>query len=97
LTTDLVRRYAFCCTFPIPGVAAWDGGRYPPPRPVEPGLSSPWASQAATVRPTRRRMYYTRRERFMIAFEECHANAKRKQQPFTTHHSPLTTHQLESP
>lgn len=31
------RRYAFCCTFPVLA----DGGRYPPPCPVEPGLSSP--------------------------------------------------------
>jgi hypothetical protein len=39
------RRSAFCCTFPILGAplakAALDGGRYPPPCPVEPGLSSP--------------------------------------------------------
>src|SRR5262245_26260682 len=41
-------RYAFCCTFPVlgPSVAEAnrrlsDGGHYPPPRPVEPGLSSP--------------------------------------------------------
>ncbi len=31
-----VRRFAFCCTFPILA----DGGRYPPSCPVEPGLSS---------------------------------------------------------
>jgi len=31
-----VRRFAFCCTFPILA----DGGRYPPPCPAEPGLSS---------------------------------------------------------
>ena len=30
------RRFAFCCTVPI----FTDGGGYPPPRPVEPGLSS---------------------------------------------------------
>ena len=30
------RRFAFCCTFP--GLAT--GGRYPPPYPAEPGLSS---------------------------------------------------------
>lgn len=30
------RRYTFCCTFPVLA----DGGRYPPPCPVEPGLSS---------------------------------------------------------
>ncbi len=30
------RRFTFCCTFP--GLTA--GGRYPPPRPTEPGLSS---------------------------------------------------------
>ena len=42
------RRYPFCCTFPVLGpspsrglTTASDGGRYPPPRPVEPGLSSP--------------------------------------------------------
>src|SRR5882672_3473525 len=37
-TLTLVRRpgrYTFCCTFPILA----DGGRYPPPCPVEPGLS----------------------------------------------------------
>ena len=31
------RRFTFCCTFPVLA----DGGRYPPPCPVEPGLSSP--------------------------------------------------------
>jgi hypothetical protein len=31
------RRFAFCCTFPVLA----DGGSYPPPCPVEPGLSSP--------------------------------------------------------
>src|SRR2546423_4852104 len=52
-------RYTFCCTFPVLA----DGGRYPPPCPVEPGLSSPRrtnmcseatpaAYRAATVRPT---------------------------------------------
>ena len=41
------RRFTFCCTFPFRGVGfredlhAADGGRYPPSRPVEPGLSSP--------------------------------------------------------
>jgi hypothetical protein len=34
--TTSVRRYIFCGTFPI----LTDGGRYPPLRPVEPGLSS---------------------------------------------------------
>jgi len=65
LTTDFLRRYSFCCTFPIlhqPLAADSDGGRYPPPCPVEPGLSSPRspdrfteanrsAFRAATVRP----------------------------------------------
>src|SRR5207245_8348697 len=58
-------RYPFCCTFPIllqPLTADSDGGRYPPPCPAEPGLSSPRspgrfaeanrsAFRAATVRP----------------------------------------------
>lgn len=35
--TERRRRCAFCCTFPVLA----DGGRYPPPRPLEPGLSSP--------------------------------------------------------
>ncbi len=38
------RRYTFCCTFPVlqrSEGSASDGGRYPPPRPAEPGLSSP--------------------------------------------------------
>ena len=37
------RRFAFCCTFP--GLTA--GGRYPSPRPTEPGLSSRPAPQTA--------------------------------------------------
>jgi hypothetical protein len=51
------RRSAFCCTFP--GLSA--GGRYPPPCPAEPGLSSrrcragsmwrPLTARPATVRP----------------------------------------------
>ncbi len=44
------RRFAFCCTFP--GLAA--GGRYPPPCPVEPGLSSP-KSTAPERSPTSQR------------------------------------------
>ena len=41
-----IGRYPFCCTFPILHRrrlrdGGSDGGRYPPPRPVEPGLSSP--------------------------------------------------------
>ena len=35
--TEASRRFTFCCTFPVLA----DGGRYPPPCPVEPGLSSP--------------------------------------------------------
>jgi hypothetical protein len=56
-------RYPFCCTFPILGrqETASDGGRYPPPCPVEPGLSSPRPARrpkppghrAATVQPAR--------------------------------------------
>src|SRR5205085_9260873 len=43
--TAQVRRCTFCCTFPIriqqPEGSDSDGGCYPSPRPVEPGLSSP--------------------------------------------------------
>ncbi len=51
---------SFCCTFPPVGgtgrvpVSVTEGGRYPPPRPVKPGLSSPIHCLAATVRPTNR-------------------------------------------
>src|SRR5207248_7747801 len=51
--TAHVRRYTFCCTFPIrirlpgfPKKSHSDGGCYPSPRPVEPGLSSPWKANA---------------------------------------------------
>ncbi|SRR6266851_4098634 len=67
ITHHFGRRYSFCCTFPIlfqPIKAESDGGRYPPPCPVEPGLSSPRSTEgfaeadrsafrAATVRPAR--------------------------------------------
>ena len=46
------RRFAFCGTFP--GLAP--GGRYPPPCPEEPGLSSD-AEAPATVQPARRAQY----------------------------------------
>src|SRR5258708_37480001 len=65
-------RFAFCCTFPILRRStlarrmASDGGRYPPPRPMEPGLSSPRSTagrpegddgdRATTVQPTRERL-----------------------------------------
>src|SRR5690242_17987518 len=42
--SSLSRAVSFCCTFPILRPAWWrssDGGYYPPPRPGEPGLSSP--------------------------------------------------------
>ncbi len=47
----------FLLHFPYPSPfltrrMASDGGRYPPRRPVEPGLSSPCPRQAATVQPT---------------------------------------------
>ncbi len=42
------RRSTFCCTFPI----LTDGGRYPPPRPMEPGLSSARTGRAAAAWPT---------------------------------------------
>ena len=41
------RRSIFCCTFPDLAV----GGRYPPPCPVEPGLSSADYSDAITQSP----------------------------------------------
>ena len=46
------RRFVFCGTFPVLA----DGGRYPPPCSVEPGLSSPaarLAAEAATRPPAR--------------------------------------------
>ena len=54
-------RYAFCCTFPVlrpplPRMgepAGSDGGRYPPPRPVEPGLSSPRSAAVGAEAPRR--------------------------------------------
>ncbi len=46
--TPVQRRYAFCCTFPVLS----DGGRYPPPRPVEPGLSSPRSGPGSCQAPT---------------------------------------------
>jgi len=46
------RRFAFCCTFP--GLAA--GGRYPPPCPAEPGLSSRRVSSAGD-RPVRSELF----------------------------------------
>src|SRR5262249_6639179 len=77
-------RYPFCCTFPAlrfippPGRPeegeTSDGGRYPPPRPVEPGLSSPRSAaagaeappaafRATTVRPACGLVHYSRRGR----------------------------------
>ena len=47
------RRFVFCGTFPI-RAAAWtdpDGGRYPPSRPVESGLSSAACPRAQAFRP----------------------------------------------
>jgi len=41
------RRYVFCGTFPVLA----DGGRYPPPYPVEPGLSSRRRFVIAAARP----------------------------------------------
>jgi len=43
------RRYLFCGTFPILA----DGGRYPPPCPVEPGLSSLAEWQERSLSPLR--------------------------------------------
>jgi len=42
-----LRRYIFCGTFP--GIAP--GGRYPPPCPAEPGLSSTWKSMPRPLHP----------------------------------------------
>jgi hypothetical protein len=49
LDDESPRRYFFCGTVPVLA----DGGRYPPPCPVEPGLSSPWTeSTQPTQRPS---------------------------------------------
>ena len=51
--SSLPRRYTFCCTFPVlrrRSPADSDGGRYPPPCPVEPGLSSPRSTPGLSPR-----------------------------------------------
>src|SRR5260370_9999463 len=86
---NLERRYTFCCTFPIllqAVKAESDGGRYPPPCPVEPGLSSPGKNEGRTFtlfrqRPSGRPVdhyNYTLPARFYSSWKACSIHGDRE-------------------
>ncbi len=47
-----------------------DGGRYPPSRPMEPGLSSSWPKPAATIRPARGKIHCTESPQCLLEFPD---------------------------
>ena len=64
------RRFIFCGTFPVLA----DGGRYPPPCPMEPGLSSPPKQRTVSARrslsPLRRNAQYTHKRWAVTGFSK---------------------------